>query len=608
MFSFNTDMKGESITIAKWLVSIPSVTGTDGESVITQAIEDGIRDFPYFSKEKALVRHVSHEGRGSLIALVKSGRETRQTIAVITHLDTPGVERYGSLKRFACTPDQMRSRIIEHDDWPTVTAELKESGTICGLGISSCKGVAGCAIAALKSCSDVAATLPVNLVFLFLTGNMDHHAGIKACQTELAALLGGNGLDLTLGLEVIPNPLLEDKHRLPLFVSNYAKASVSFFILGESAHEAYPYTGFSPTLIASALVRRLEVNSGLRGTAGQGSILPIFNNILLRPGYGDMTAESLHLNFQINYEGIEMGDLIERFKELSAQALEDTANTWDAREGEYRAQSEIEGGRPEIRDAEVLSYSDLFTRAERHSKGNLDSAVKALLGKYQNSGMSEIETCAQVVERLNELARLPKPSIVISLNSDFVPQQEVRNTDFSDRELLITLSAAMHEFNKRHNLRLELKSRRFAPPSDGNYLRPIGIDEALRQLTRECPMAPGTFYNLGAPVVTLCHMGVDQSLVTERASDQLFTLVPDFLAALISAVSGEAVEFPDDEGQGLGKDSAKAKDPAKGKEPGKQGKEGNEPAPEALPEGDKADGEGTLGQEPGTEPAPGPRN
>ena len=42
------NLKEEATTLTKWLVSIPSISGTRGESIAIRAIYDGLTEFPYF--------------------------------------------------------------------------------------------------------------------------------------------------------------------------------------------------------------------------------------------------------------------------------------------------------------------------------------------------------------------------------------------------------------------------------------------------------------------------------------------------------------------------------------------------------------------------------
>ena len=58
--TIDTKKLNEIITLAKWLISIPSISTTKGESIITNAIYNGICDFNYFKKNTDKLFLISH--------------------------------------------------------------------------------------------------------------------------------------------------------------------------------------------------------------------------------------------------------------------------------------------------------------------------------------------------------------------------------------------------------------------------------------------------------------------------------------------------------------------------------------------------------------------
>ena len=195
---------------------------------------------------------------------------------------------------------------------------------------------------------------------------------------------------------------------------------------------------------------------------------------------------------------------------------------------------------PDVRDAEVLSYSDLFYRASRHYRGDLQGAIDGLLMRCRKKEYTRLETMQAVMERLNDLARLPRPSVVICLGSNFIPQQQIRRNNSEDREIYMKISSAVEAFNADFVQQIRFADETEA--SDCCFIRPVGVDQAVKALKSECPIPVQDFYNLGAPAVTLTVKGEDLYLPTEHVSTEIFDIIPGFLAKLFEVFKDSGIE------------------------------------------------------------------
>ena len=60
------------------------------------------------------------------------------------------------------------------------------------------------------------------------------------------------------------------------------------------------------------------------------------------------------------------------------------------------------------------------------------------------------------------------------------------------------------------------------PANDNCFIRPVGIDVALKVLKDECPMPISTFYNLSAPGITFTYKGGDLYRALEHVDKRFF--------------------------------------------------------------------------------------
>lgn len=248
------------------------------------------------------------------------------------------------------------------------------------------------------------------------------------------------------------------------------------------------------------------------------------------------TPDSALVCFELPFLNVNLLDLIEILKSLAAEALEESCTAIENRENDLLTMLDQEY-MPEVRDAEVLSYSDLFYRASRHYRGDLQAAIDGLLSRCAKKEYTRQETIQAVIERLNDLARLPRPSVVICLGSNFIPQQQIRQNNSQDREVYRRISDAVDSFNSDFVQQISFSGETSA--SDCCFIRPVGVDQAVKALRAECPIPFRDFYNLGAPSVTLTVKGEDLYLPTEHVSTEIFDIIPGFLSKLFDVFKKE---------------------------------------------------------------------
>ncbi len=529
------NLKEEASTLTRWLTSIPSITASRGQSVAVRAIYDGLSEFTYFRKNKGNLHYISHEDQknSSLMGFIEAYDETKDTLLILCNVDTPGPDNWGTLKPYACKSDDLLQRLNALNPRGALKQDLNDSHALFGLGVYSCKAATASVIAMVKEFSDNTMDLDFNVIFLCLSCSLQHHEGILACAPYLDTLLREKELKPLLTLTFRPNlPEFPEDRALHLYTSHLGLAEPAFFILGQGTTLANPFNGFSPTLIAAELTRALELNPAPLKALSASVLTPSFAHIFSRNQRHHQSPDAVQISFNLTYSHLDLNELTEALKEVAAKAIEDCAALTDEREN-LHYYMKGKAFTPAVKDAEVVSYADLFERASSSYKGNLSLAIEALLDKCRSEGLSLREMCFCVIERLTELSHLPRPSVVVFLGHSFIPESSLRSSDSHDRELLICLDNVVNTL-QRKNPRDLTPARGFAP-DDGNYLRPIGVDSALRALKAECPVSDHRFYGFNCPCVTLGLPGYDLGLPTERVHDSIF----DYICTFVSATMDE---------------------------------------------------------------------
>ena len=549
---YSTNLSKEASTLTKWLVSIPSVAHAKGPSLINQAIYEGLREFPYFKNHQNHLTLIAHDdgsysqadlarphSKSSVVALVKSLEEVSDTLVLLCDTDTSSPYHYGMFKGSSTSCDDLALKLRQLAEQGALSSKiehlLKNDNALFGLGILESKCATGAMIAVLKELSDNYVHLNLNILFVCTCESSLQHRGIKQCIPFINKLCEDENLKLRLAVNAKPNtPTSRSDRNLHLYSGSYGKIEPSFYIIGHSATAFRPYEGFSASIIASELIRELELNPKLTQRLHHKPLVPTFDSLRVKEFGKDFSPDGMQISFSLPLLDIDLGDLLEVLKEVAATAIEHAAELVDHRESSY-AQIMHEDFIPEAKDAEVISFSDLVERTRHNFSGNLDKALSSMVQKCRHEGLSLHQASITIIERLNEIAHLPRPSIVIYYTDNYVPPMSLATNDSSDRELLRLLNGVIVKMRDQGPLVPTLAP--YYAPTDGNFLRPEGHDAAFDILNEECPVRAQELNTLQVPTITLGIQGDDLTLLTEHVTRDMCSYVPSFLLTLVDLLA-----------------------------------------------------------------------
>ena len=536
---FNTNLSREATTLTKWLVSIPSVAHAKGPSLITKAIYDGLREFPYFKEHGEhlyLVPHLESE-KSSVVALVKSFEPVSDTLVLLCDTDTNSPYHYGMLKGFSTNCDELLSRLATLDEVtdPKLKKAIEDGDLLFGLGILQSKCATGSMLVALKELSDNHVRLNINVLFICTSETAIQHRGIKKCIPFVQKLITREHLKLRLAINAKPNfPVTHQDDEVHIYTGNYGKVEPSFYIIGNSTSAFRPYAGFSASIIAAELIRELELNASLTQSLHQKPLIPTFDSLRVKEFGKEYSPDGMQISFSMPIVNIDLGDLLEVLKGCAAKAIEHAADLVDQREAVF-ARINNEQYVPLLQDAEVVSFSDLVERARANFNGNLDKALQGMVQKCRAEGLSLHQASITIIERLNELARLPRPSIVVYFTDNLVPTQGLSASLSSDRELFMILDGLISEFSKVSDV-VPCMATHYAP-TDSGFMRPLNLQRSLETLALECPVGVEPFGGLEVPTITLGVKGDHLTLLTEHVHKSMCQYLPAFILALTESVA-----------------------------------------------------------------------
>lgn len=522
----------ESLAVLKWLIAIPSITRTPGDEIINHTIYNTVSEFTYFKKHPEYLNYIAHDDQKnhSFTAFVRRDMLTTQTLVVLCNTDNSSNEVYGTLKSYAFKSDELKEKLKTTTLTPEQLSALGDENNIYGLGAFENKSPIAGMLILLKNYTERLWELPVNLLFVCNSESLNGHEGIRTCLPYIHSLINDQNIELTLALSFKPESSGTNENTINLFTANMGKVEAGFYIFGEGTDTEQPFKGFSPTLISSKIIEEIELNPVITRKLSKKAIVPTFNYLHTYNNRSPNTPDAVHLGFNFPFINLNILDLLENLKQVAANAIEKSAIFMEDR-ANYYSQINDEQMPSSVREAEVLSFSDFFNRAAIHYKGNLKSAIEGLIQKCANDELGSHDILKNIIERLNELARLPRPSVVIFFGNDFIPQQQLRKNNSLDRELYIKINKAVEEFNSNHERQINIQNE--CPANDNCFIRPVGIDVSLKALNDECPMPISTFYNLNAPGMTFTYKGGDLYRACEHVDKRFFSDMLGFIHRLM---------------------------------------------------------------------------
>ncbi|WP_320598430.1 hypothetical protein [Anaerobiospirillum succiniciproducens] len=525
--------------MTKWLVSIPSVAHAKGPSLITKAIYDGLGEFPYFKNHADHLNLIAHEesSKSSIVALVKSFDAIEDTLVILCDTDTNSPYHYGVLKRFSTNCDELQKQLSQSKDITNETLKkgIDSGDLMFGLGILQSKCATGSMLVALKELSDNHVRLKLNILFICTSESAIQHRGIKKCIPFVHDLIKKEHLKLRLCVNAKPNfPISRTDKDLHIYTGNYGKVEPSFYIIGNSASAFRPYAGFSASIIASELIRELELNPLFSQSLHQKPLVPTFDSLRVKEFGKDYSPDGMQISFSMPLVNISLDDLLELLKNSAAKAIENAAELIDQREASY-ANLNHEEFIPLAQDAEVVSFSDLLERASHNFTGDLNKALQGMVLKCRSEGLSLHQAGITIIERLNELAKLPRPSVVVYFTDNYVPTQGLSASSSQDRELFMILDGLINKFSAVSPI-VPTMATNYAP-SDAGFTRPVNLKDSLNTLARECPVGISDIEGIDVPTITIGVKGDHLTLLTEHVDTSMCQYLPAFVLSLADAIA-----------------------------------------------------------------------
>lgn len=518
--------------ITKELVKIPSIVREPGgETNCAKKIHEYYMSLEYFKKNPNYTKLLKTEDdfvdRHSAYAFVKGTKgNTNRTILLIGHIDTVGVDDYGTIKEYAFDTDSLPELLIQMNISDEVKADILSGEYMFGRGALDMKsGVAG-HMYLIKYFSEHPEELDGNLLAYAECDEEDNSHGILTGLKEFKKLKEQEGFEYIacINADYSTGYNTEDVNRYVYF-GTIGKLLPSFYVVGKETHVGQAYGGLDPNLIVSELTRLIELNPELCDEAqGEVTVPPIsLKQSDFKEGYTVQTAIAAYSYYNFFTHGKSPEDVIKICKDKGIEAFDNIVKYTNESYKKYCALSKVKYTELPWK-TRVFTWEEFYNTLKKQHGEKFTTHISNFAEKLNEKEPTlDLRLFSiKVIEEAWNWIDDKSPAIIIFFGSIFSARIEMTGKTENERMLL---SSVKNSINKvQHYCKNPIKTRMFYPYiSDSSFMALSDDVATIETLGNNMPSwKTKYFYDveqvlaINVPVVNIGSFGKDGHKFTER--------------------------------------------------------------------------------------------
>lgn len=512
-----------------------SITGSNAEIAIAEYLQHLLAQKSYFQNNPDRLKlHPLEDGRRLLTALVK-GKDTSETIILLSHFDVVGTEDYGSLQNLAFYPKELTREMnsIKNTLTDAVQQDFESGDWLFGRGSMDMKAGLALHFSILEKAMD--GEFDGNILLLSVPDEEVNSQGMLAALPVLNQLKKEENLDYNACLN--GEPMFSKYPGDPsyyVYTGSIGKVLPGFYCYGKESHVGEPFAGVNPNLMVSFLSRQLELNEAFIEKI-EDEVTPPPVSLMqrdLKENYSVQTPHAAITMYNVLY-------LKQTFKEINDKLL--TGAKAAAGEIEKYIHEKANNFASVADDftmpafnVNVIMYEDLYAEAvKRYGKKEI-TRRQNLLASQRDKGDRDFSTL--LVQELSAMCKDLAPMIVLFYSPPFYPAVSSYDSPY----IKDVMEHVKKYTNRNYNLELTV-AEFFTGLSDLSYIGPVASKSKLQQLTTNMPLQNNGFVfpedimeKLTMPVLNIGPLGKDPHQWTERIElTYSFSYLPSILTEAI---------------------------------------------------------------------------
>ncbi|NMB02756.1 MAG: M20/M25/M40 family metallo-hydrolase [Firmicutes bacterium] len=513
------------------LVRIPSIVKTSGEAQCAKKIYDYYRSLPYFQANPELLQLQATENdeieRFNVLAMVKGTKGySNRTIILMGHLDTVGVDDFGTLKEHAFNPDVLPRVLRELELGDELNRDIDSGEYMFGRGALDMKsGVAG-QMWLVRYFSEHREELDGNIIAVAECDEEDNSHGIISALKALKRWKEEYNLDYIAAINAdYSTPYYEKDENRYVYFGTIGKLLPTFYVVGKETHVGQAFGGLNPNLLVAELTRLIELNPDLCDEAqGEVTIPPMsLKQADFKDTYTVQTPLAAYVYFNVFTHSMSPKDIMAKMKAKAVEAFENVIKYSNEC---YRRFCQL-GGHTYSQlpwETRVFTWEEFYRRMVELHGENFERHLKQFaLDLNRDSPTLDLrEFNVKIVEEAFQWEIDKSPAIIVFNSSTFFARIEMTGKTAKEQVLLECVKASVEEVQKHSDKPIVTKM--FYPYiSDSSFMALSDEGEDLAALKANTP-AWGSKYThpiddiaeINVPVVNIGTYGKDGHKFTER--------------------------------------------------------------------------------------------
>jgi len=533
------------------LVKIPSVSPSkDGENKIARFVFDTLAELPYFRQHPDDLRLLPMEGdrykRHIVFALVRSKKETPDTVLLTGHMDVVDTNVCGVLKETAFDAEEYTRKIASLELSPEAKKDLASGEWLFGRGVADMKTGVATGLSLLAEAARGEFDPGANLAVLYVGDEENNSGGMLAAVPVLASLQEEEGLRFLSCINTEPTFAGGSKAGPSVYLGSIGKINPFFYFAGKETHVGEYYEGLCAAPIISHLDIMLDGNPEYADTLDGRAY----------PPYGCMRQHDLRREYSATimtraaafYSYLTArkmpGDILAELKHLAMEAQKRAIEQYE-RFAEGYEERNGSGAVLSSWSPKVLTFGELRKRAETL----LGDKLHDILEEAEAScapGADERERAFATVEHLAEACALKPPYGIVGFLPPWYPHRTNRGKSRGEMAMRHVAEKLREKAKTAYGVELEIRSL-FEGVSDLSYCGFEGGAEEIRTVGENLP-GWGKLYRfpeeelleLDIPILNLGPFGKDSHKNTERIHlPYSLEVYPRLLKEAVRLVAGE---------------------------------------------------------------------
>lgn len=539
-------------TLTEELVSIESIVKNGSESKVAEFIYDFYSNLEYFktNKDNLILQETIDDDvkRHNTICLLKGNSKSNKTVVLLGHIDTVGIDDFKYFKEFAFNPEKLKDYIAKENISKDIRDDSESGNYMFGRGTLDMKSGVANHMAIIKYFSENLEELNGNIIAIAECDEEDSSKGIISALDVLKDLKEKHNLDFQVGVNSdFTTPLYKgDKNRY-IYLGTVGKLLPSFYIAGIETHVGQAFKGIDPSLIASKIDQKLNLNMDYSDISnGEATMPPVCLQMRdLKDKYDVQTplASNSYYNFATHSKSPK--DVIEICKNVAQDSLEEVIEYCNE---QYKKWCEL--GNYEYKESNFKprvftfeEYKDYLTKEHGEEFTNYFENLKTSIHS-EHPEISIADYSLKIIDNIyKKFNNKSEPTVIIYYGSTYYQNVEITGKTEVEKSLIDSLNKTIEKTKDFVNEEIKLKY--FYPYiSDSSFLYLPENKEGIISYKENMPGWKVKYKHpiekigkISMPVINLGIYGQDGHKFTERVEmNYSFQTLPNLILTFIKEI------------------------------------------------------------------------